>query len=286
MAAMLIAGAEPAARIRAEVADEVQRLGELGLATVQVGEDEASTIYLRRKHEAAAEVGIASVDRKLPEAIPEDELLDVVAEMNADDDIDGVLVQLPLPEHIDEARVIRAVEPVKDVDGFHPFNAGQLYLGRPTHVPATPLGIMLLLNEHRVALDGVRAVVIGRSDIVGKPVAHLLLQANATVTICHSHTDELARHTLDADVLVVAAGVAGIVSAEMVKTGSVVVDVGINRTDAGLVGDVDPGAAERAAFITPVPGGVGPMTIAMLLRNTVRAARYRRGLLAFPQTRR
>jgi methylenetetrahydrofolate dehydrogenase (NADP+)/methenyltetrahydrofolate cyclohydrolase len=206
--------------------------------------------------------------------------------MNADDDIDGVLVQLPLPEHIDEARVIRAVEPVKDVDGFHPFNAGQLYLGRPTHVPATPLGIMLLLNEHRVALDGVRAVVIGRSDIVGKPVAHLLLQANATVTICHSHTDELARHTLDADVLVVAAGVAGIVSAEMVKTGSVVVDVGINRTDAGLVGDVDPGAAERAAFITPVPGGVGPMTIAMLLRNTVRAARYRRGLLAFPQTRR
>ena len=281
-----MAGAEPAARIRAEVAVEVRGLGKLGLATVQVGEDEASTIYLRRKHEAAAEVGIGSVDRKLPEEIPENELLDIVAELNADEGIDGVLVQLPLPDHIDEARVIRAVEPVKDVDGFHPFNAGQLYLGRPTHVPATPLGIMLLLNEHRIPLDGARAVVIGRSDIVGKPVAHLLLHANATVTLCHSHTDELARHTLDADVLVVAAGVAGIVSAEMVKAGSAVVDVGINRTEAGLVGDVDPGAAERAAFITPVPGGVGPMTIAMLLRNTVRAARYRRGLLAFPESRR
>jgi methylenetetrahydrofolate dehydrogenase (NADP+)/methenyltetrahydrofolate cyclohydrolase len=275
-----------AERIRAEVAEEVRELEALTLATVQVGEDEASTIYLRRKHEAAAEAGIESIDRKLPEAISEDELLDAVAELNAAGEVDGVLVQLPLPEHIDEARVIGAVDPVKDVDGFHPFNAGQLYLGRPTHVPATPLGIMLLLNEHRVVLDRSRAVVIGRSDIVGKPIAHLLLQANATVTICHSHTDELARHTLDADVLVVAAGVAGIVSAEMVKSGSAVVDVGINRTEAGLVGDVDPGAAERAAFITPVPGGVGPMTIAMLLRNTVRAARYRRGLLAFPQARR
>ena len=275
-----------AERIRAEVADEVRELRTLTLATVQVGENEASTIYLRRKHEAAAESGIGSIDRKLPEAISEDELLDVVAELNAEDEVDGVLVQLPLPEQIDEARVIGAVDPVKDVDGFHPFNAGQLYLGRPTHVPATPLGIMLLLNEYRVELDRSRAVVIGRSDIVGKPVAHLLLQANATVTMCHSHTDELARHTLDADLLVVAAGVPGIVSSDMVKAGSAVVDVGINRTGAGLVGDVDPGAAERAAFITPVPGGVGPMTIAMLLRNTVRAARYRRGLLAFPQARR
>jgi methylenetetrahydrofolate dehydrogenase (NADP+) / methenyltetrahydrofolate cyclohydrolase len=286
VAAKLMEGGPLAERIRTEVAEEVRGLGELGLATVQVGEDEASTIYLRRKHEAAKEAGIASVDRKLPDEITEDELLDVVSELNGDDAIDGVLVQLPLPEHIDEARVIGAVEPAKDVDGFHPYNAGQLYLGRPTHVPATPLGIMLLLNENRVELDRARSVVIGRSDIVGKPVAHLLLQANATVTICHSHTDELARHTLDADVLVVAAGVAGIVSAEMIKTGSAVVDVGINRTEAGLVGDVDPGAAERAAFITPVPGGVGPMTIAMLLRNTVRAARYRRGLLAFPQARR
>jgi methylenetetrahydrofolate dehydrogenase (NADP+)/methenyltetrahydrofolate cyclohydrolase len=285
LAATLMEGGPLAERIRAEVAEEVRGLGRLKLVTVQVGENPASTIYLRRKHEATREVGIESEDRKLPEATAESDLIDLVAELDADEEVDGILVQLPLPEHIDEARVIAALDPMKDVDGFHPFNAGQLYLGRPTHVPATPLGIMLLLREHRIPLDGASAVVIGRSDIVGKPVAHLLLQANATVTICHSHTDELARHTLDADVLVVAAGVARIVSAEMVKAGSAVVDVGINRTEAGLVGDVDPGAADRAAFITPVPGGVGPMTIAMLLRNTVRAARYRRGLLAFPQDR-
>ena len=275
-------GAPLAERIRAEVADDVRELGEVGLATLQVGEDEASTVYLRLKHQAAAEVEIVSVDRKLPHAITEEELLGLVADLNADEAIDGILVQLPLPEHIDEARVIAAVEPVKDVDGFHPFNAGQLYLGRPAHVPATPLGVMALLAEYRVQIDGSRAVVVGRSDIVGKPVAHLLLQANATVTICHSHTDDLERHTLDADVLVVAAGVPEVVTADMVKGGSAVVDVGINRVAGGLVGDVDPGAAERAAFLTPVPGGVGPMTIAMLLRNTVAAARYRRGLLAFP----
>ena len=273
-------------RIRVEVAEEVRELGDVGLATVQVGEDEASSIYLARKHVAAGEAGIASVDRKLPGDISEEELLGIVAELNADDSIDGVLVQLPLPEGLDEARVIAAVDPVKDVDGFHPFNAGLLYLGRPTHVPATPLGIMALLAEHRIGLEGARAVVVGRSDIVGKPIAHLLLQSNATVTICHSRTDELARHTLDADVLVVAAGVPDIVSADMVKSGSTVVDVGINRTEAGLVGDVDPGAAARAGHITPVPGGVGPMTIAMLLRNTLRAARYRLGLLAFPEIRR
>jgi len=273
-------------RIRAEVAEEVRELGDVGLATVQVGEDEASSIYLARKHVAAGEAGIASVDRKLPGDISEDELLAILAELNSDDSIDGILVQLPLPEGLDEARVIAAVDAVKDVDGFHPLNAGQLYLGRPTHVPATPLGIMALLAEHRIGLEGARAVVVGRSDIVGKPIAHLLLQSNATVTICHSRTDELARHTLDADVLVVAAGVPDIVSADMVKSGSTVVDVGINRTEAGLVGDVDPGAAARAGHITPVPGGVGPMTIAMLLRNTLRAARYRRGLLAFPEIRR
>jgi methylenetetrahydrofolate dehydrogenase (NADP+)/methenyltetrahydrofolate cyclohydrolase len=284
--ATLLEGRPLAERIRAEVADEVRELGEIGLATVQVGEDPASSIYLRRKHEAAAEAGIRSIDHKLPTETPEGELLAILAELNADDSIDGILVQLPLPEGLDEARVIAAVDPVKDVDGFHPLNAGQLYLGRPTHVPATPLGIMALLAEHRIGLEGARAVVVGRSDIVGKPIAHLLLQSNATVTICHSRTDELARHTLDADVLVVAAGVPDIVSADMVKSGSTVVDVGINRTEAGLVGDVDPGAAARAGHITPVPGGVGPMTIAMLLRNTLRAARYRRGLLAFPEIRR
>jgi len=281
--ATLMEGPPLAARIRAEVAEEVRELGALGLVTVQVGDDPASTIYLRRKHEAAEEAGIASDDRKLPEQTSEDELLAVLAELNADDAVDGILVQLPLPPQIDEARVIRALDPVKDVDGFHPFNVGQLYLGRPTLAPATPLGIMALLAEHRVPLGGREAVVIGRSDIVGKPIAHLLLQANATVTICHSRTDDLARHTLEADVLVVAVGSPEVVTADMVKQGSAVVDVGQNWTDNGLVGDVAPDAGELAAFITPVPGGVGPMTIAMLLRNTVKAARYRRGLLAFPK---
>jgi methylenetetrahydrofolate dehydrogenase (NADP+)/methenyltetrahydrofolate cyclohydrolase len=283
LTATLMQGPPLAERIRAEVADEVRELGELGLTTVQVGEDPASTIYLRRKHEAAGEVGIASDDRKLPAEISEDELLRAIAALNGDDAVDGILVQLPLPDHLDEARVIRALDPVKDVDGFHPLNAGQLYLGRPTLVPATPLGVMALLEEHGVPLQGARAVVIGRSDIVGKPVAHLLIQANATVTICHSRTRELERHTLEADVLVVAVGQPEVVTADMVKRGAAVVDVGINRTEDGLVGDVDPAAAERAAFLTPVPGGVGPMTIAMLLRNTVRAARYRRGLLAYPR---
>jgi methylenetetrahydrofolate dehydrogenase (NADP+)/methenyltetrahydrofolate cyclohydrolase len=280
--ATLMEGKPLAQRIRAQVAEEVRELGELRLVTVQVGEDPASAIYLRRKHEAAREAGIASDDRKLGDHVSEDELLELVSDLNGDDGVDGILVQLPLPAQIDEARVIRALDPVKDVDGFHPFNAGQLYLGRPTLVPATPLGIMAMLAEHRIPLEGAQAVVIGRSEIVGKPVAHLLLQANATVTICHSRTRDLAQLTLEADVLVVAVGSPELVTADMIKHGSAVVDVGINRTEGGIVGDVAPEAAELAAFLTPVPGGVGPMTIAMLLRNTVRAARYRRGLLAFP----
>jgi methylenetetrahydrofolate dehydrogenase (NADP+)/methenyltetrahydrofolate cyclohydrolase len=282
--ATLMEGAPLAARIRKEVAAEVRELGRLGLVTLQVGEDPASTIYLRLKHQAAGEAGISSDDRKLPEEVTEDELLALIDELNADDDVDGILVQLPLPPHLDEERVIRAIEPVKDVDGLHPFNAGELYLGRPRLVPATPLGIMALLAEHRIPLEGAEAVVIGRSDIVGKPIAHLLLQANATVTICHSRTSDLARYTLEADVLVVAVGSAEVVAPDMVKQGSAVVDVGINRTEGGIVGDVAPDAKDVAAFITPVPGGVGPMTIAMLLRNTIMAARYRRGLLAFPRT--
>jgi methylenetetrahydrofolate dehydrogenase (NADP+) / methenyltetrahydrofolate cyclohydrolase len=281
VAATLLDGAALAAKVRAGLKKEVAELGGLVLATVLVGDDPASHLYITRKHEAAKELGIETIDHRLPAETSEDEVLDLLQELNADENVDGILPQLPMPG-IDEARVIRAVDPVKDVDGFHPLNAGQLYLGRPTFVPATPSGVLALLEEYAIPLDGARAVVVGRSQIVGKPVAHLLLQANATVTICHSHTDDLARQTLDADVLVVAVGVPGVVDPEMVKLGATVVDVGQNRTAAGLVGDVDPGVAERAAFLTPVPGGVGPMTIAMLLRNTVLAARYRRGSLAFP----
>jgi len=281
--ATLIEGPPLATQIRAAVAEEVRELGGLGLVTLQIGEDPASTIYLRRKHEAAQGAGIQSEDRKLPSAISEDELLGVVAELNSDEAVDGILIQLPLPPHRDEALAIRAINPLKGVDGLHPFNAALLDLGRPTLVPATPLGIMALLAEHRIPVEGADAVVIGRSDIVGKPIAHLLLQANATVTICHSRTVDLERRTLEADVLVVAVGSPEFVTADMVKQGSVVVDVGINRTENGVVGDVASEAADVAAFMTPVPGGVGPMTIAMVLRNTVKAARYRRGLLAFPK---
>jgi methylenetetrahydrofolate dehydrogenase (NADP+)/methenyltetrahydrofolate cyclohydrolase len=282
MAATLMKGKPLAERIRAEVAEEVKALGGVGITTVLVGDDPASQIYINLKHKAATAAGMNAVDLRLPAEISEDELVAKVEELNRDDDVDALLVQLPLPSHIDEARVIRALDPMKDVDGLHPFNAGLLFLGRPQLVGATPVGVMALLNEHGVDLDGSRAVVIGRSDIVGKPMFHLLMQANATVTLCHSHTRDLERHTLDADVLVVAAGVAGLVSPDMVKTGGVVVDVGMNRTEAGLVGDVDGGAEDVARLLTPVPGGVGPMTIACLLQNAVRCARFRRGTLSYP----
>jgi methylenetetrahydrofolate dehydrogenase (NADP+) / methenyltetrahydrofolate cyclohydrolase len=284
MGATIMDGRALGERIRAEVADEVKTFdGTLGLATVLVGDDPASDIYIRNKHKAAREAGIEGLDYRLPKDASEEDVLGLVQELNDNDEIDGILIQLPLPDRIDENRVIRAVEPIKDVDGLHPFNAGQLYLGEPTHVPATPLGILALLDEYDVELEGATAVVIGRSEIVGKPVAHLLLQRNATVTVCHSRTADLAARAGAADVLVVATGRAGLVKAEDVKQGAAVVDVGINRTENGIVGDVEPAAAERAGLITPVPGGVGPMTIAMLLRSTVRAARYRRGLLAYPE---
>jgi methylenetetrahydrofolate dehydrogenase (NADP+) / methenyltetrahydrofolate cyclohydrolase len=275
-------GRPVAERIRSRVAEDVRALGSVGITTVLVGDDPASQIYIGLKHKAATEAGMTADDLRLPTAISEEELVSRVEALSVDDGVDALLVQLPLPPHIDEAKVIRAIAPLKDVDGLHPFNAGQLFLGRPTLVGATPVGVMALLREHGVGLDGARAVVIGRSDIVGKPMAHLLMQANATVTICHSHTKELARHTLDADVLVAAVGVPALVTSDMVKAGGVVVDVGMNRTEAGLVGDVDPGAADVAALMTPVPGGVGPMTIACLLENAVRCARYRRGDLAYP----
>jgi methylenetetrahydrofolate dehydrogenase (NADP+) / methenyltetrahydrofolate cyclohydrolase len=272
-----------AARIREEVAAEVAAFPRaIGLATVLVGDDPASDVYIRSKHRATLEVGMEARDLRLPSSTSEEELLGLVAELNGDDEIDGILVQLPLPEEIDEGRIIRAVDPLKDVDGFHPVNAGLLLAGTPGHVPGTPLGVLALLDEYGVDLQGANAVVVGRSDIVGKPVALLLLHRHATVTICHSRTRDLAAETTRADVLVAAVGVPGIVRPEMVKEGAAVVDVGINRTEDGLVGDVQPEAADRAGLITPVPGGVGPMTIAMLLRSTVRAARYRAGVLAHP----
>jgi methylenetetrahydrofolate dehydrogenase (NADP+)/methenyltetrahydrofolate cyclohydrolase len=271
-----------AERIRGGIAEEVRELGELGLATVLVGDDPASDTYIRLKHKAAAEVGINARDIRLAPQTTEDELLEQVTRLNGDDAIDGLLVQLPLPEHIDEARVIRAIDPIKDVDGLHPVNFGQLVLGRPAHVGATPVGIMRLLEEYDVPLEGARAVVVGRSNIVGKPAALLLLHANATVTVCHSRTHDLGAVTREADVLVVAVGLAAVIGPDDVAEGAAVIDVGMNRGDDGVVGDVDPAAAERAGLITPVPGGVGPMTIAMLLASAVKAARYRRGLLAFP----
>ena len=282
MAARSIDGKALAERIRGEIADEVRELGEIGLATVLVGDDPASDIYIRLKHKAAAEVGLNAKDIRLASQTTEAELLEQVAQINGDDAIDGVLVQLPLPDHIDEARVIRAIDPVKDVDGLHPLNFGQLVLGRPTHVGATPSGVMRLLEEYDVQLEGASAVVVGRSDIVGKPAALLLLHANATVTVCHSRTRDLGAVTREADVLVVAVGRTAVIGRDDVREGATVIDVGMNRGDGGVVGDVDPGAAERAALITPVPGGVGPMTIAMLLASAVKAAKYRRGILAFP----
>ena len=271
-----------AARVRGEIAREVARIGHIGLATVLVGDDGASDVYIRAKHAASAEVGIEARDVRLPATTSEEELLRVVADLNADESVDGILVQLPLPDAIDEARVIRAVDPPKDVDGFHPVNAGQLYLGRPTYVPGTALGVLELLAEYDVELEGARAVVVGRSDIVGKPVAMLLLQRHATVTICHSRTEDLRAEVARADLVVAAVGVPALVREDWVKEGACLIDVGITRTESGLVGDIAPAAAARAALMTPVPGGVGPMTVAMLLRNTVRAARYRRRELAFP----
>jgi methylenetetrahydrofolate dehydrogenase (NADP+)/methenyltetrahydrofolate cyclohydrolase len=283
MAATLMDGKALAARIREEVAGEVKAFGRpIGLATVLVGDDPASDVYIRLKHKASLEVGIEARDLRLPATTTEQELLALVSELNVDEAVDGILVQLPLPDGLDERRVINAIDPLKDVDGINPLNAGLLLAGTPGHVPGTPLGVLELLNEYDVELEGAHAVVIGRSDIVGKPVALLLLHRHATVTICHSRTRALEAETSRADVLVAAVGVPGIVQPGMVKAGAAVIDVGITRTDAGLVGDVASEVAERAGLLTPVPGGVGPMTIAMLLKSTIRAASYRAGSLAHP----
>jgi methylenetetrahydrofolate dehydrogenase (NADP+)/methenyltetrahydrofolate cyclohydrolase len=272
-----------AERVRREVAEEVAALARpVGLATVLVGDDPASAVYVRSKQKACREVGIEPFDHNLSADTSQEELLALVEQLNADDAVTGILVQLPLPDQIDEDRVIRSIKPIKDVDGFHPFSAGHLLQGSPTFVAATPAGIMEILREYDVELKGARAVVIGRSNIVGKPMALLLLAEHATVTICHSRTRDLPAVVREADVVVAAVGHPETVTADMVREGATVVDVGINRTDDGLVGDVAADVRDQAGLLTPVPGGVGPMTIASLLRNTVRAARYQSGELAFP----
>lgn len=273
-----------AARVRAEVAQEVEKIGRpIGLATVLVGEDPASAVYVRRKREACEEVGIESFHHELSDDVSEERLLGLVDELNADERVTGILVQLPLPQQIDEDRVIRAISPTKDVDGFHPVSAGYLLQGRPTFVAATPSGVLELLRAYEIPLTGARAVVVGRSNIVGKPMSLLLLAEHATVTICHSRTRDLAGVVREADVIVAAVGRPETVTAEMVKPGATVIDVGINRVDGKMVGDVAEDVWEVAGHLTPVPGGVGPMTIASLLRNTVRAARYQADILAFPR---
>jgi methylenetetrahydrofolate dehydrogenase (NADP+)/methenyltetrahydrofolate cyclohydrolase len=276
-------------RVAAGVAEFERRAGRPpGLATVLVGEDPASAVYVRSKNRATAEAGMASFAHNLPVTISEDELLQLVTDLNADEQVDGILVQLPLPAQIDAARVIATIDPAKDVDGFHPINAGRLATGLDALVPCTPLGCLYLLKAELDSLSGLNAVVIGRSNIVGKPMALLLLGESATVTIAHSRTRDLPDVVRRADIVVAAVGRPEMVRGDWIKPGATVIDVGINRvpTDDGkgrLVGDVAyDEAAEVAAAITPVPGGVGPMTIAMLMRNTLVAA-YRRAGLADPE---
>jgi methylenetetrahydrofolate dehydrogenase (NADP+)/methenyltetrahydrofolate cyclohydrolase len=279
MSARLIDGKAVAAEVRERVREGVAELVEEGaeppgLATVLVGEDPASEIYVRNKHRASEEAGMRSLHHGLPSETREAELLDLVAALNADDGVDGILLQLPLPEPIDADRIVAAIAPEKDVDGLTPTNAGLLAHGTPGLVPCTPAGVMELLRRDGVRLEGAEAVVVGRSKLVGVPVARLLLAANATVTACHSKTRDLNAVCRRADVLVAAVGVPRLLGAEAVKPGAVVIDVGMNRLEDGLVGDVDLDAVSAvASAITPVPGGVGPMTIAMLLVNTLEAAR-------------
>ena len=278
MTAKILDGAAVAALVRQRVAADVARFVAAGgpapgLATVLVGGDPASQVYVRRKNEQTVAVGMSSFHRELPADTPQAELDALIDELNADPAVHGILVQSPLPDGLDEARAFARIAPSKDVDGFHPYNVGQLALGRPGLRSCTPAGVIELLDHYAIPLEGADCVVVGRSNIVGKPVALLALQRNATVTLVHSRTRDLASHTRRADLLIVAIGRPAFITAEMVKPGACVIDVGINRTATGLVGDVDTaGVSAVASAITPVPGGVGPMTIAMLLANTLSAA--------------
>jgi len=284
MSATIIDGKAFAAGLRARIADGVTafraKAGRApGLAVVLVGEDPASNVYVRSKGRATREAGMESIEHRLPADVPAENLLALVATLNADPTIDGILVQLPLPKHIDEQAVISAIDPDKDVDGFHPINAGRLATGLPGFVPCTPLGCVMLLKSVLPSLSGLEAVVVGRSNIVGKPMAQLLLRESCTVTVVHSRTQDVPAHIRRADIVVAAVGIPQMIEGDWLKPGATVIDVGINRTDAGLVGDVDfASAVEVASAITPVPGGVGPMTIACLLRNTLVSAGRREGV--------
>ena len=275
--AEIISGKVVSAAKREEIKERVAKLNEqgkqVGLAVIIVGNNSASRVYVNNKKKACAEVGINSFEYALPEETTQDELLDLIAQLNNDEKVNGILCQLPLPSHIDEQAVINAIDPSKDVDAFHPFNVGHIMIGDYTFLPCTPAGIMEMLKFYNISVSGKKCVVIGRSNIVGKPMAMLLLKENGTVEICHSRTQNLKEETLSADILVAAVGKAYFVTADMVKEGAVVIDVGMNRNEEGkLCGDVCYEEVEKkASFITPVPGGVGPMTITMLLENTVRA---------------
>ncbi|HWF72526.1 MAG TPA: bifunctional methylenetetrahydrofolate dehydrogenase/methenyltetrahydrofolate cyclohydrolase FolD [Solirubrobacteraceae bacterium] len=279
MAATVIDGKAVAARVREEIAREVAELVAAGgrrpgLATILVGDDPASAVYVAGKRKACAEVGIADLHRHLADGIPESRVAGLIDELNADPEVSGILLQLPVPDYMSGAALTARISPEKDVDGLTPINAGRLAQGVPGLRPCTPLGVIELLDTYGVELEGAEAVVVGRSNLVGRPVASMLLQRNATVTACHSRTRDLAAVCARGDVLLAAVGVPGLIGAEHVKQGAVVIDVGISRTEAGLRGDVDfEAVSERARMITPVPGGVGPMTIAMLLCNTVSAFR-------------
>jgi methylenetetrahydrofolate dehydrogenase (NADP+) / methenyltetrahydrofolate cyclohydrolase len=269
-------------RVRREVEEFVAAGGpQPGLATILVGDDPASQVYVRSKHEKSREAGMQSFNHTLPGDTPQDELADLIVQLNEDDSVHGILLQLPVPGQIDSDAVIALIDPLKDVDGLTPTNAGLLALGKPAMVPATPSGCMDLLRAAGTELQGAEAVVIGRSILVGKPMYQLLLAANATVTQCHSRTRDLAEHCRRADIVVAAVGVPRMITGDMVTDGATVIDVGVNRTDQGLVGDVDfDSVAPKARAITPVPGGVGQMTIAMLLVNTLEAARRQAGVAA------
>ncbi len=282
--AQIIDGKKVSARVKAEVkkeADVLREKGiEIGLAVVIVGNDPASRVYVNNKKKACEEVGFVSYEYALPEKTTEKELLALVDKLNKDDKVNGILVQLPLPKHINENSIINAIRPEKDVDAFHPENVGHIMIGDFSFLPCTPAGVMELIADTGVDVCGKRCVVIGRSNIVGKPMAMLLLHANGTVTICHSRTKDLAGICSEADILVAAVGKAGFVTSDMIKEGAVVIDVGMNRDENGkLCGDVDfASCADKAGYITPVPGGVGPMTIAMLMKNTLTAAKQKNNI--------